>query len=70
MRLVLDLSRCVNKCINSPKFRIDDLNKAIEITEEGYYQVVTDLQSAYHHIPIHPEQYQFYGFCVKMGHKV
>ena len=58
-RLVLDLSRCVNKHVKSPHFKIDDLQKAMEITVQGDYQVVSDLHAAYHHIRIHPEHYKY-----------
>ena len=60
-RLVLDVSRHVNKFIVLPHVRLSHLDKAIELTKEGDYQLVFDLVSAYYHIRIDPEQQQFLG---------
>ena len=60
-RLVIDL-RHVNKFLNVPKFRYEDLNTLAEMFEKGDYFTKFDLTSGYHHIDIHPEHVKFLGF--------
>ena len=63
-RLVLDLSRCVNKLVQKTRFKMDDLKIALELTEPGDFQVIADMSSCYHHVRIKPSDYKYYGFCV------
>jgi hypothetical protein len=60
-RLCLDLSRCVNLCIKDHKVTLSHLQRALELTKEGDYQVKYDFKSAYHHIKIHPLQTKYLG---------
>jgi hypothetical protein len=57
-RLVIDLSRHVNRLCTDSKYRMCTL------TMKGDFQYVFDLESAYHHLRIHPDSYRFLGFCV------
>ena len=60
-RLVLDLSRHVNSCIELPHVRLSHLDRALEITEQGDLQLIFDLVSAYYHIKIEETQQKFLG---------
>ena len=60
-RLCLDLSRTVNPCIAEQPVILADLKAAIQITEEGDWQAVYDLTSAYHHIKIYPPHVKYLG---------
>lgn len=52
LRLCWDGSRCVNLALREQKVTLSHLQRALEITEEGDFQVVYDLKSAFHHIKI------------------
>ena len=60
-RLCLDLSRTVNPCITTRGVSLADLRATLQITEEGDWQGVYDLASAYHHIKIYPEHVKYLG---------
>lgn len=60
-RLVLDVSRHVNKFIAVDHVRLSHLDKALEITEPNDLQIVFDLTSAYHHIKIEKSQHKYLG---------
>ena len=60
-RLVLDVSRHVNRYIDVPHVRLSHLDRAIELTQEGDYQLIFDLVSAYYHIKIEESQQKFLG---------
>ncbi len=60
-RLVWDGSRHVNKHLAALHVRLAHLERALEITNPGDFQVVFDLSSAYYHIKIHPSQTKFLG---------
>ena len=61
LRLCWDGSRCVNLCLKEQKVTLAHLQRALELTEEGDYQVTYDLKSAYHHIKIHHSQTKYLG---------
>jgi hypothetical protein len=63
-RLVIDLSRHVNRLCTDSKYRMCTLGDVLAQTVKGDFQYVFDLESAYHHLRIHPESYKFLGFCV------
>ena len=46
-RLCIDLSRCVNKVIKAPKFKIESTIAALQVIEKGDYCFSFDLKSAY-----------------------
>lgn len=60
-RLALDLSRHVNKFIETPHVRLSHMDKAIELTKENDLQLIFDLISAYYHIKIDSDQHRFLG---------
>ena len=43
----MDLSRCVNKVIKAPKFKIESTVAALQVVEQGDYMFSFDLKSAY-----------------------
>ena len=71
-RLCWDGSRCVNAVLKTQTVTLSHLQKALEITRKGDYQVVYDLKSAYHHIKICKEQVKFLGasFDNEKGEKI
>lgn len=60
-RLIWDGSRHVNKFLKVAHVRLAHLEKALEITLPGDFQVTFDMTSAYYHVKVHPEQTQFLG---------
>ncbi len=60
-RLVFDASRHVNLFLDPEKVRLTHLAKALELTKRNDFQVVFDLEKAYYHVRVHPEQRQFLG---------
>ena len=60
-RLVLDVSRHVNKYIELPHVRLSHLERALELTQEGDQQLIFDLVSAYYHIKIEETQQRYLG---------
>jgi hypothetical protein len=71
-RLCWDGSRCVNLALRKQRVTLSHLQKALDITKEGDWQIIYDLKSAYHHIKICPEQVRFLGasFTTEQGEKV
>jgi hypothetical protein len=60
-RLVFDASRHVNLFVDLPHVRLNHLDKALELTREGDFQITFDLSSAYYHIKIKEEHRKFLG---------
>lgn len=60
-RLVWDASRHVNTFVQVPHVRLAHLEKALEISEKGEYQLIFDLSSAYYHIKIEESQHKYLG---------
>ncbi len=70
-RLVLDASRWVNSHTDPAAVRLSHLEKALEITQQGDYQTIFDLQAAYHQVRIAPEHVQYLGASIeKDGRKL
>ena len=46
-QLCIDLSRCVNKVIKAPKFKIESMVAALQVIEKGDYCFSFNLKSAY-----------------------
>ena len=61
LRLVLDL-RHVNPYLQKKKFRYEDIDTVSDILNPNDYFTMFDLVSAYYHISIHPEFYEYLGF--------
>lgn len=68
-RLIWDGSRHVNQHLDVPHVRLAHLERALDMTRQGDFQVVYDLTSAYYHIRIHAEQTQFLGAKFHDGNK-
>ena len=49
-RLCIDLSRCVNKLVDAPKFRIESTREALQLVQKGNWAFAFDLKSAYHQV--------------------
>lgn len=60
-RLVWDASRHLNLLLEKQNVKLAHLEKALEITEEGDFQAVFDLKSAYYNIRIKESQWKFLG---------
>jgi hypothetical protein len=60
-RLVFDASRHVNLHVDLPHVRLNHLEKALELTRKGDFQITFDLSSAYYHIKIKEEHRKFLG---------
>jgi hypothetical protein len=64
-RLVIDLSRWVNKFVVPDKYRMAGFQDALSQTSPGDYQSTFDIKSEYHHLRLAPESYDLVGFCVE-----
>jgi hypothetical protein len=60
-RLIWD-GRYVNEHIIVPKFKYDGLESLSDILQRNDFMVVVDFSKGYHHIDLHPDFYQFFGF--------
>ncbi len=63
-RLCIDLSRCVNKVIKAPKFKIQSTMAALQIVERGDWMFSFDLKSAYLQVPINENFVKWFGFSI------
>ena len=64
-RLCIDLSRCVNKVVRSPKFKIQSMLPVLQVIEKGNSLFSFDLKSAYLQVPINKNFVKWFGFCVE-----
>jgi hypothetical protein len=64
-RLVIDLSRWVNKFVVPDRFWMVRFQDALAQSNQGDFQNVYDVSKAYHHISLHPDSYDLVGFCVE-----
>jgi len=60
-RLVWDASRHLNLILEKHNVKLAHLERALEITEEGDFQAVFDLKSAYYNIRIKESQWKYLG---------
>lgn len=63
-RLCLDLSRWINLALLKEAVTLPSLGKALKSLLLGDYMATYNLSSAYHHVRIHEEHWQFLGFSV------
>ena len=63
-RLCLDLSRWINLALSKEAVTLPSLDKALKSLLPGDYMATYDLSSAYHHVRIHEDHWQFLGFSV------
>ena len=64
-RLCIDLSRCVNKVIRAPKFKIQSTMAVLQVVEKDDWLFSFDLKSAYLQVPINENFTKFFGFCLE-----
>jgi hypothetical protein len=64
-RLVIDLSRWINKLLIPDKYKMSRFQDALSQSSPGDFQSVCDISKAYHHIRLHPDSYCLVGFCVE-----
>jgi len=62
LRLILNL-RYVNGHLDFPKFRYELLTDICDIFDPDDSVFSCDIQSAYHHVPVHVEDRPYLGFC-------
>ena len=62
--LCIDLSRCVNKVIKAPKFKIESTFAALQVIEKGDYCFSFDLKSAYLQVKLNENFLQYFGFAL------
>ena len=65
-RLCIDLSRCVNKVIKAPKFKIESTIAALQVIEKGDYCFSFDLKSAYLQVKLNENFLQYFGFAIDL----
>jgi hypothetical protein len=63
-RVVLDMSRHVNDCIEDRPVKLDDLTVAESILEQNDYLTAFDLKNQFFHVKLHPSQKCYFGFAV------
>jgi hypothetical protein len=64
LRVVLDMSRHVNNCIEDWPVKLDDLTVAESILEPFDYLTAFDLKNQFFHVQLHPSQKKYFGFAV------
>ena len=64
--MCIDLSRCVNKVIKAPKFKIESTIAALQVIEKGDYCFSFDLKSAYLQVKLNENFLQYFGFAVDL----
>lgn len=64
LRLVLDLTH-VNQFLDTSgtKFRYETISTSREVLQRDDVMFSIDLESAYHHVDMHPDSWEFLGFC-------
>ena len=62
LRVVIALSRSVNKNLQSCKFKYEGLPTLSEMFGKEFWFITFDLESGYYHIDIDPKSWQLSGF--------
>jgi hypothetical protein len=60
----LDLSRHVNKCVETFSVKMDDLGRIEGLKKWGDHMMVFDLETQFFHIKLAPAAYKYFGFAV------
>jgi hypothetical protein len=63
-RVVLDLSRHVNKCVEKFTVKMDDLVGTEGMRKQGDHMMVFDLENQFFHVKLAEEAYKYFGFAV------
>jgi hypothetical protein len=66
-RLVFDASRWINLHIDPPAVKLSTLDRALQMTRPGDYQIVFDLRSAYYNVKIAEEDVKYLGAAIMIG---
>ena len=61
LRVVVDASRHLNPYLLDRKVKLESLDICEKLVQQGDWQVVTDLDSGYWHVPLFPGHTQFVG---------
>ena len=61
VRMVVDASRHMNDYLEQRKVKLETLDDAELVVEEGDYQAISDLDSGYWHIMIHRDFQKYLG---------
>lgn len=64
LRPCLDLSRHVNKFLEAPSLKLEDLEVNEKLLDLGCYQVASDLESCYLHVNVAQEFQKYLGFAL------
>ena len=64
LRPVINL-RPLNRYLRKQHFKMDSLNKVLNLVQKGDWAISLDLKDAYLHIPIFPPHKRFLRFCIK-----
>jgi hypothetical protein len=63
-RPCIDLSRHVNKHIKKVHVKLDDLDSAEQLIEQGDFLTAFDLENQFFHVYLRPEDRKYFGFAV------
>ena len=63
-RLVVDASRHLNPFVKKRKVRLDSLDDLADLIQRNDYLAVSDLDSGYWHVPLHPDMHKFCGVSI------
>lgn len=61
LRLVLDLRHVNEFCAPAPKFKYESIKSAADVCQPGDWLFPIDLESAYHHVPMHHSAWRYLG---------
>jgi hypothetical protein len=64
LRPCIDLSRHVNRLIKKVHVKLDDLDSAEQLIEQGDYLTAFDLENQFFHVYLRPEDRKYFGFAV------
>ena len=72
LRLVVDASRHLNPYLKDRKIKLEDLNVSEQMLKQGDFQMTTDLDSGYWHVPLNQDMKKFVGvhFELDSGEKM
>ena len=61
LRIIIDL-RTLNECLDTPKFKYEDINTVLEQIEYEDQVISVDLKNGFQHILVHPAHRDFLSF--------
>jgi len=69
-RVVIDMSRYINPLIAVEPVKLDDLSYSEPFLNNSDFMMSFDLKDMYHHVFIHPEHQQYFGFKLNQQYYV